>query len=226
MSYRIHGVTVTDATRREFRRNQSNLKKEGIKSAYSLQKLKNEQTKIKKSARKAVREAVRKAYKKDAEKLETMGYTVEDFIKFQNQFFEYNEKIQNLKEKGVVYPDTGVVTMPITYNTGKINLYRLQKILNKIKRFTPSKISMRQREVFMNNVELTFGDDVRREVEEALSESSNNKIYTTFIQYETFSFLVKYDAEAFDDESFDMYYASLRNNLSFFWELVEEVRSI
>ena len=219
----IHGLYVSAKTKNEFKQNKLSYREEGIKSAYSLQKQKNIATQALKLERAARREEIRTAYEKDAERLQAIGYDVKFFLNQFQKIEDYNQKIRVNIQKGNILANTPLLSFPISLDTGKISLKRLQKELKKLDN-SINKIKNNQYKIFFNNVKEVYGEEIAKIAKDALKEVSINKIYNIFNDDINLSYIVNYDIDEFNDSDKALHWGNMSKNLNHFLDLLEEAR--
>ena len=217
-------IKVRQSTKREFKENKEYYREQGIKSSIGLQKYKNELTKIKREQRANERAAIREAFARDAEKLETIGYTEEDFIEYYNQIVKYNQKIEKSKKSKYISPTTALFNFPIDRRTGKISLSRLSNVIQKINSRSMRDIARVQRRTFFNNIRQVYGPEVEQYARNELSNVPYGHIVDVFRSYDVIDYLVIYDIEAFDDEAQDYYWKPLENRLGDVYDAIIECK--
>lgn len=221
----IHGVYVSAATKNEFKNNKQEFKEEGIKSAYSLQKQKNIATQARKISRAARRDVIKKAYELDKEKFSAIGYDVKFFLNQFQKIEEYNEKLRLAIKKGKILKDTPLLSFPISRDTGRINLRRLQKELKKLSN-SISKIQKHQQFVFYHNVKEVYGKEIADIAQNALDGVPINDIYDTFSNDIHLSPLVNYDIEEFGENDRASLWGSIEKHQAHFLDLLEDLRRL
>lgn len=221
----IHGVYVSAATKDEFKKNKNDLKSEGIKSAYSLQKQKNIAKKALKLERSARREVIKKAYESDKARLNTIGYDVNFFLDQFKKIEDYNEKIKKAIKKGKILKDTPLLSFPISIETGKINLKRLQKELKKLDK-TINQIQTTQYNLFYKNVREIYGEEIEKISKQALKGVPLNSIYETFNEDLNLSPLVNYDIGEFEQSARASVWGRAERMQDHFLELLQEIRRL
>ena len=219
----IHGLYVSGSTREEFKNNKNEFKREGINSAYSLQKQKNIATKALKIEREAKRDAIRKAYGKDISKFTEIGYSVDDFLEAFQKIDEYNQKLEKAMKKGRILKDTPRLSFPIQKDTGRIMVKRLTSQLNKTK-VSIREIRRQQYNKFFDNVRLIYGEEIYRITVKSLKDVPINTIYKIFDEDIYLSPLVYYDISSFDDDGQENFKDELSVHVNHFLDLVEEAR--
>lgn len=219
----IHGLYVSAKTKNEFKQNKSSYREEGIKSAYSLQKQKNIATQALKLERAARREEIRLAYEKDAERLQAIGYDVKFFLNQFQRIEDYNQKIRINIQKGNILANTPLLSFPISLDTGKISLKRLQKELKKLDN-SINKIKNKQYKIFFNNVKEVYGEEIYKLSVDALKDVPINKIYDTFNDDIYLSYIVNYDIDEFNSNDRLYHWENVSKAQNHFLDLIEEVR--
>lgn len=217
-----HGVYVSAKTKQEFKKEKEQYKLEGIKSAYSLQKQKNILSKMEAIEKSERRQAVVDAYKLEEKKFKARGYSLESFLKDFEQIEKQNKKIKQAIKKGKLLKDTAELSFPISRDTGKINIKRLNKIIEKTK-LKISEIANEQRVIFFNNVKYLWGDKAVEEIKELLIDVDTNDIYNYFENDYWFNMLVLYDVDNFTDENKKIYWDNLKAGYNRFSEYCEDL---
>lgn len=219
----IHGIYVSAKTRNEFKRNKEQFKAEGIKSSYSLQKQKNIATKMLRMERETRRKAIAEAYKNEEVKFKEIGYNLKFFLEKYQQIEEYNQKIKLAIKQGKILSDTPLLSFPINWNTGKINLERLKKVMVKTKQ-TISDIRGFQYNTFYTNVREVFGSEIEEIAREALAHKTVNEIYEMFSNDIVLSPLVNYAIEYFNDDMKAEMWDPIASHVNYFLDMLEDAR--
>lgn len=215
-------VKVSNATKREFKKNKEYYKSQGIKSSIGLQKYKNELRKIKRVQNKNEREAIKEAYNLESEKFEAIGYSSHDFLDFLKKIQKYNEKIEKSKKSGYISATTPTLNFPINQATGKINLKRLSRVLEYTQRSIRD-IGISQRRTLFNNIKEVYGADIEQYARSRWNKIPLGYIFEKLKEYELIDFLVLYDIKEFDENARDFYWKPLYNKLN---ELVYAIDDI
>lgn len=219
----IHGLYVSAKTKNEFKKNKLSYREEGIKSAYGLQKQKNIATQALKLERASRRQEIKDAYAKDEARLKAIGYDVKFFLKQFQKIEDYNQKIRINIQKGNILANTPLLSFPISLDSGKINLKRLQKELKKLDN-PINKIKNKQYKIFFNNVKEVYGEEIYKLSVDALKEVPINKIYDTFNDDIYLSYIVNYDIEEFNSNDRLYHWENVSNAQNHFLDLLEEAR--
>lgn len=217
-----HNVYVSAKTKLEFKKDKEQFKKEGIRSAYSLQKQKNILSKMEAIEKAERRQAVIEAYNLEAKKFKAQGYNIDKFLDAFEQIEKQNKKLKQAIKKGKLLKDTATLSFPISRDTGKINIKRLNKMLEKTK-MKISEIANEQRVVFFNNVKYLWGDKAVEEIRELLVDVDTNDIYSYFANDDWFNLIVLYDVDNFTDDNKNIYWSPLKAGYNMFREHCEDL---
>lgn len=218
-----HNVYVSAKTKQEFKKDKEQFKKEGIKSAYSLQKKKNLIARNKRNMNAIIdamekedrRQEVIDAYKLEERKFKARGYTLESFLEDFETIESHNKKIKKAIKKKQLLKDTGLLSFPISKDTGKINIKRLNKILSKTK-IKVTEIANNQREVFFTNVKYLYGEEKVNEIRKILENVKTVDIYKYFENDDKFNIIVIYDVDNFTDSNKVTFWDHLKNGYNEF----------
>lgn len=217
-----HNVYVSAKTKQEFKKNKVQFKAEGIRSAYSLQKQKNILSKMEAIEKAERKQAVVEAYKLDEGKFKAQGYDIDVFLDAFEKIEKQNKKIKQAIKKGKLLKDSATLSFPISQDTGKINIKRLNRILEKTK-LKISEIANEQRVVFFNNVKYLWGEGAVEEIKEILIDVDTTDIYSYFQNDDWFNLLVLYDVDNFSDDNQKIYWNPLRAGYNSFAEQCKDL---
>lgn len=217
-----HNVYVSAKTKQEFKKNKEQFKQEGIRSAYSLQKHKNIISKMEAIEKAERRQVVVEAYKLEERKFKAQGYSLESFLEDFETIEKQNKKIKQAIKKGKILKDSATLSFPISRDTGKINIKRLNKMLSKAK-LKISEIATEQRTVIFNNIDYLWGQKAVDEIKEMLAHVDTTDIYSYFANDEWFNMLVRYDVDNFTTDNKKVYWDNLKAGYNKFRELCEDL---
>lgn len=217
-----HNVYVSAKTKQEFKKNKESYKSEGIYSAYSLQKHKNILSKIEAIEKAERKKAVVDAYNLESRRFEAMGYSLSSFLEDFEKIEKQNKKIKLAIKTGKILKDSALLSFPISQDTGKINISRLNKMLDKTK-LKVSDIADEQRTVIFNNIEWLWGEKARNDISEILKNVTTNDIYYFFRNDDWFNLIVMYDVDNFSVGNQYVYWDNLRPGYNIFKEECEEL---
>lgn len=219
-----HNVYVSATTKKEFKKNKEQYKIDGIKSAYSLQKHKNILSKMEALEKADRRQDVIDAYNLEAKKFKAQGQTLESFLEDFETLERQNKKIKQAIKKGKILKDTATLSFPISKDTGKINIKRLNRMLKKAEAKI-SEIADEQRSVIFKNIDWLWGEKGKNDIKEILEDVDTNDIYSYFSDDDHFNFIVRYDVDNFTDDNQELWWSPMKAGYNTFKELCEDLAS-